>query len=489
MNSKKNVSSLSDHKLLKKKGIIVTPFNDALRDKMTLTSWTEDRMPEYLWLGLILILYGRTEGFSKAGQILYEISNSVTSLSQPKLSSILKLPDKDQKIIYEIIKKIVDRGVFAPLTVLYRNNSYPLFNEYFYEAQLKVEDRIKILLDAVKIYTPHQSNEATDLRFLSLGLLLFSGRLYLPRGPASDAFKEYPYTNHDDEKMRRYRPTIRASEGAGAFMEQDIGFRDRFWRDIGMITPCNPVMINFDENHDDYKDFIGECQKVLEFVLSSNKDKSLSEDRFQVIIGSVNYSLKIFIEIIERSLSASILGRHGLRTLIEIYIMLKYLQKKESDNPKIWMEYKLYGISKYKLILLKARESKLDGTSHFIPPIAEALVNEIRWEELIDVDLKYFDKQGIREKSIEVGEKELYDLFYDYDSNFSHGLWGAIRESSMLHCDNAAHRYHSIPDIYSMQSLPDVKSESFMILKKILLIFAHTYTFPKSMLPQLADEI
>ena len=131
MNSKKNVSSLSDHKLLKKKGIIVTPFNDALRDKMTLTSWTEDRMPEYLWLGLILILYGRTEGFSKAGQILYEISNSVTSLSQPKLSSILKLPDKDQKIIYEIIKKIVDRGVFAPLTVLYRNNSYPLFNEYF----------------------------------------------------------------------------------------------------------------------------------------------------------------------------------------------------------------------------------------------------------------------------------------------------------------------------------------------------------------------
>jgi hypothetical protein len=39
-----------------------------------------------------------------------------------------------------------------------------------------------------------------------------------------------------------------------------------------------------------------------------------------------------------------------------------------------------------------------------------------------DPEEPYFDKQGIREKSIEVGEKLLFDLFYDYDSNFAHGL-------------------------------------------------------------------
>ena len=78
--------------------------------------------------------------------------------------------------------------------------------------------------------------------------------------------------------------------------------------------------------------------------------------------------------------------------------------------------------------------------------------------------LKYFDKLGIREKSNEVGEKDLYDLFYDYDSSFAHALWGAIRESAMLPCDNAGHQYHSIPDIYANQKLPDIKADSFKII-------------------------
>lgn len=32
----------------------------------------------------------------------------------------------------------------------------------------------------------------------------------------------------------------------------------------------------------------------------------------------------------------------------------------------------------------------------------------------------------------EVGEEELYKLFYDYDSSFEYGLWGAVRESALL---------------------------------------------------------
>jgi len=162
--------------------------------------------------------------------------------------------------------------------------------------------------------------------------------------------------------------------------------------------------------------------------------------------------------------------------------------KKESEKPNIWEEYKLYGIGKYKLILLKSRETNLDKSSHLIPPIIDALVNEIKWEEFTDVDLKYFDKQSIREKSIEVDEKELYDLYYDYDSNFSHGLWGAIRESTMLHCNNATHMYHSMPDINLNQQLPDVKSDSSIIIKKIFLLLKNNYEFPKSLLSQLDDK-
>ncbi|MDO8261338.1 MAG: DUF5677 domain-containing protein, partial [Candidatus Magasanikbacteria bacterium] len=156
----------------------------------------------------------------------------------------------------------------------------------------------------------------------------------------------------------------------------------------------------------------------------------------------------------------------------------KYLLKNETENPDIWKEYKAYGIGKYKLILLKARETELEKTSHFIPPIADAIVNEHIFEEFTDIDLKYFDKLGIRDKSIEVGEKELYDLFYDYDSSFSHGLWGAIRESAMLPCDNACHQYHCIPDIYANQSLPDVKSDSVKIIKQLFFLLTTVYEIP-----------
>lgn len=479
MNEREN-SRLRHHKLHKKQGIIATPFNDKLRDKLELSSWTNDRMPEYLWLGLILIYYGRKKGIQKASHILLEISISIKSLLQPRFSMILSLSHDDQKKVYEIILRFIDKKVLAPLTVLYKNRTYPIFNEYFFITHSTVESRINTLSKAIKLYSPHQSNEATDLRFLAMSLLVFNKKIHIAKGMdiVPKTFQEYPYTDHKEEKMRTYRPTIRSMEGMH-FVDDNIEFTNRFWRDIGMITPCKPIRIKFDENKEDYNEFISECQKALEYVLYSNKEKSLTEDKFDVIIGSTNYALKIFTEINNNALGNSILGRHGIRTITEIFIMLKYLLKKEEKQPKIWEEYKLYGISKYKLILLKARETEIDKTSHFVSPIADIIVNEILWEEFIDVDLKYFDKQGIREKSIEAGEKELYDILYDYDSSFSHGLWGAIRESTMLHCSNADHKYHSVPDIYSNQNLPDVKSDSIKIMKKVFSVLAENYDIPK----------
>ena len=331
------------------------------------------------------------------------------------------------------------------------------------------------------MYSPHQSNEATDLRFLSLSLLLFNGKIVVSTEAKGtiEALKKYPYTEHDDEIMRWYRPAIRSTEIGMTLEEYNTEFSYKFWREFGMITPCNPIKIEFPENTTDYKEFTTDCRKVLEYVFYSNKEKSLMDDKFDVIVGSINYALKIFAEMNDKVLGNSILGRHGIRTIIEVYIMLKYLLKREAEQAKIWEEYKLYGISKYKLVLLKARESDtLDETSHFAQPVVDALVNEIRWEEFIDVDLNYFDKQGVRDKSIDVGEKELYDLFYDYDSSFSHGMWGAVRESSMLHCNSADHQFHAVPDIYDNQNLPDVKSDSYKIMMLLYTFLAGLYDIP-----------
>ena len=54
-------SKLSDHKF--KKGEFITPINSLpmMQEFEDEKSWTYGRMPEYLWIGLILKYFGREE--------------------------------------------------------------------------------------------------------------------------------------------------------------------------------------------------------------------------------------------------------------------------------------------------------------------------------------------------------------------------------------------------------------------------------------------
>ena len=98
---------------------------------------------------------------------------------------------------------------------------------------------------------------------------------------------------------------------------------------------------------------------------------------------------------------------------------------------------------------------------------------------MLDMDTRYFGNKSIRDKAIEVDEKDLYDYYYDYDSAFEHGLWGAIRESSMLKCNNASHMYHCIADIQDQQKLPSVWYDCKMIYRKITDVLVSVYGLPE----------
>lgn len=257
MTSEKNVSSLSDHKLYSRQGRVVTPFNDSLGGQLTLSSWAKERMPQYLWLGLILMEYGREEGFEKAGAILKNISKQITTLSKPQISQIFGLSNDEQVSVFQIILDQIEPFVLSPLTILYRAKDHPEFNEAFNVPEICFEERLKRLVNAIEVYSPHQSNEATDLRFLTLALHVFGGKIHISKDApiALESLSNYPYTSHDDEKMKMYRPTIRAMEGS--FGESETSdFISGFWKGIGMITRCSPIQMTHDENTFDYRPFI-----------------------------------------------------------------------------------------------------------------------------------------------------------------------------------------------------------------------------------------
>lgn len=161
--------------------------------------------------------------------------------------------------------------------------------------------------------------------------------------------------------------------------------------------------------------------------------------------------------------------------------------KNETSHDNIWRDYQLYGIGLYKLVLARHRESGVADESHFDEKYVEALVNEFKGEEFIDMDTKYFDKQNIRLKAESVDEKNLYGLYYDYDSSFEHGLWGAIRESSLLKCNNPAHQYHCVPDIEDRTRLKTVLPDCVMVMNKTVSFLNELYCIPEQLLNEVIN--
>lgn len=480
-------SKLNEHKV--KKGKVITPWNNLLGDTLSLNSWAKERLPEYIWLALIHYHYGRSESITILHSILEKFVANDIHIGRPKLSSILNLDVEKRINAFQIISDSVDKSVLSPLTLILRRKKHPEFNDFFYVNEVMVEDKIERINYVMENYADHQSYEATDLRYMVIMNLSMNGSIQINSGVdiAADALRYYSAHDHNDEIMQMYRSAIRSIEVID-FEGTNREFVNAFKKELAMVTQCNPVYIDLDNGYSINEDLIQDISKALELNVSINKENLITDSKYEVMIGSIYYSLKILKEILELGKGTSILGRHGIRTIIEVYIMMKYMVKQEKDNSNIWTEYKLYGIGKYKMILLKSRESD-NEMEHFVEPIANAIVNEIQSEEFTDVDLTYFDKKGIREKCIFVNEKLLYDLYYDYDTNYTHGLWGAVRESSMLVCDNPSHYYHSVPDINFHQKLPSVIKDCEFVFFKLLNIFHHQYELPGWFLEKYGEKI
>lgn len=462
-------STLKQHKYSKELKIIQPPLLSI--SGVTTTSWLNDRLPEYLWLGLILMNFDRTEGIKIACKILEEISKINNDLIRPKFSSILSLSNTQQINIYEIICAQTAHQCLSPLTVIYRNSEYPIFNEYFNICQITFNERLNLINKAIKQYYNHQSYFATDLRYVISTMLIFQKKLHIAPNCSNvaEALQFYPFTNHDDEKMKSYRPAIRTLEMSDFEKNQNTTFVETFWAEIGLKNECQLTIIGQDDTMTEinYSEYIKEYQERLKHLISEQKKLSISDDKFQVILGTITYALKIFNELVDCNLGDGVLGRNAFRTTLESYVNLKYLILLEKENSNVWKEYKFYGIGKYKFALLKNRENQESGTIHFNEPLIDAIVNEDIWEEFISIDPNFFDKKSIKEKFKEVGELQLYETCYEYDNNFVHGFWGAVRESSMLHCNNASHRYHSTPDVTFQQKMPCVYSDIKMIMDKL----------------------
>lgn len=480
-------SKLSEHTF--KKGKFITPFNSisVMQELSDEKSWTYGRMPEYLWIGLVLKHFGRDVGLSKLFSIISELHKLAPELYTARLSQILKLEPAVQLKIYNYISMVASKETLSPLTVILTSSKAPIFAECFYCPELSIEERCKILTETMRMIMDHQSNEATDIRFVALYFNLLSGKLHLLKDQM-DLLAIYPTSTHTEEIMRMARPTVRSLEMLILqFEDTDSKYLELFWRCISEMTECSIYSMVFPEETRDIAIYMENLHEVFTYLSELFIASAPLDEKMNVILGIATYSYKRLKECYEHSLFNTISGRSCIRVLIEDYIMMKYLVKNESLHENIWRDYQLYGLGQYKLVLARYRENGALEQSHFDTRYIEALVNEFKEEEFIDMDTKYFDKQNIRLKAESVDEKVLYGLYYDYDSAFEHGLWGAIRESSLLKCNNPAHKYHCVPDVEDANRLKTVLPDCVMVMNKTLVFLNDLYGIPERLLNEVIN--
>ena len=475
-----NSAKLSQHKF--KKGKFIAPFNDGpFKDNLKENPWLLNRMPEYLWLSLILHHYGRHQGLFKVRDILKMLLKYAPDLNLPRMSDILSLPIEIQRQIYTEIKEIIDPSILIPLTAVITNSHYPEFANQFV-APIDVPTRIDTLNSVMSQYSFHQSNEATDIRFLVLSFLIFANRLYYPQ---IDLLLMYPNLSHDHELMRMIRPSIRAAEIAmpDVMTSEKEQYLSIFWNGVSKMSDCELFYIDVDDNPPQTTEFMNCVKSQLEFYTELFQATRPMDNKMLVLLGIATYSYKRLLEVVEHNLYHTIAGRSTIRVLIEDYIMMKYLLKHEKEHDDIWTEYQYYGIGQYKLVVERYLEKKCDlPQSHVRYDYIDLLVSEYKNKDFIDMDTSYFGKKGIRDKAIDVDEKALYDFFYDYDSAFEHGLWGAIRESSLVKCNTPSHQYHCVPDIENNQKMQSIWPDCMDIMNRTLAILHQEYSVPRHLL-------
>jgi hypothetical protein len=472
-----------------KKGKFITTLNDPSLN-ISFSKWNLERLPEYIWIGFILDYYGRKEGIKKIYEICTILHDIAESISLPKLSEIFSLNDADQSRFYQEMLKIISKDVFAPLTLIFTYSRYPLFSQNFASPEISMGDRLNKIMDILRKTSDHQSELSTDIRYVVLCYLSLSNKLHLANQEQVDLLTQYPLMKHDNPVMQHARPFIRASEGAVSGMDTSANNEHAsfFWESVSKMTECKLIKIQFEEEKRDTYQYTQYLQDIFSYLSEVFTKTSPLDNKMLVLLGIATYSFKRVKEVSDHKLNNTIAGRSSVRVLIENYIMIKYLLKNESSREDIWNEFQEYGIGQFKLIVERSREqAPVRENSHVDYKYLEILVRGFKNEMFLDMETKYFDNRNIREKAKIIDENQLYGLYYDYDSAFEHGLWGAIRESSLLICNNPLHQYHCIPDINNEQNLKSVWPDCVMVMNKTINVLDEIYGIPDALLRGILD--
>lgn len=458
-------STIKQHKQIGKE--LVPPFmQEPLGSIMHLCSWSKERLPDYIWIGILRNSCNNKKDYFKKFYHLKEYMLKTLEEPTDKFSTILKLKREDKISLFEKIKEVFGDKVLDPIIIV--SNFDKDLRDSFLDKSNTNNKRISTINEIIKKMYDRHCDFAMDVRYSAL--ILKTNKIYFPSNDMiiKDAIQKYPLLENDNPLIDMYKTSLSSLEGMD-FFDSTYDYSKYFYEEMYLMTDCNPKIIVYPKTGD-IDLLTTKIRELKKLILKSEEIKS--DDKRDVIVGNIVYIYKIVKEIIDNNLYDSIVSRFILRTITEVIVNIKFLCSQEKDNPDIWEAFKDYGNSKYKMIYKRIEEGTTlnDNCKHFDEVMLKLLANETKSEEFLKVSFKDFADKNVRQKFILVDEKDLYDTYYDYDTCFTHGYWGAIRESSLLTCDNPAHNYHSVADTECNQKLINCCDDLIFLIDKIIVI-------------------
>lgn len=474
--SGRSASSLADHR---RTGKTLTPPFMRYR-RVTLSAWSDDRLPEMLWACLLLATLPRRQVIG----IMQRIATTTLEWTRQTAnkpeglgithSALAELPQELRtKVMAIICQDLPARRALAPLLLFPELPGYSIWEESL--DRLDVEPDWPPLMQAVARTLYHQSQEATDARWMKVFFSLAAGQLHLPSEDSVREIVEYP----DYGDQHAVRPTIRAGEGAMTGLQNMEGpstnWPTTFWAKCLDETPCmrrvpaqsTPVIPPAGTTTQQ----ISSVRNNLIQHQFATLETTATDPRHDTSFGTALYSLSILEELLRIGAATSITARFALRTLLECAVTLAYLA--HEDAPDLWKSYRVYGAGQAKLALLKLEED--EGPPQYVTlGELEELANEDVWQEFVEINLGHWDRTTILRMADKAGIRPLYDRYYPWTSAYLHGHWSAIRDSSLQHCMNPLHRLHRVPRS-SARPLPDVLVDACAIVDETLSVLANLY--------------
>ena len=433
-----NKTRLQGHSLKGKQ--LVAPFNQpSSRLNFEFSLWHE-RMPHILWLGLVFTSLPRAKAIFEIKLISKYIfeHDAKDSLDDLTMCGIENL---DSQFRDDLIKKICSSpDVSAALSPMLWFDTLPnrgIWSKYLPEAPANAE---LILKESFTTLLSRDSTAVTDsLWGVAMGSCV-SGKMSSGSGLKEFVNKIFNYPDESDH----IQGFLRANELATSGLHTESQWVETCWEELWSKSECVPAVrsegaVKIDQvTHEN----INAMTKSLRRHWSETRLTTGLDTKHDAVFGMSFFSLRILNEVISIGNSVSVLGRLGLRTIVETWINLAYLTQMDRDEE--WESWRSYGSGQAKLADMKFET--LDLPEYMDIDSIRWIASEDRASEYNDVNIGDWSRKDLRRRSLESDLKETYDSFYQWNSTYTHGSWGAVRETCFDICINPLHRFHLLPD-------------------------------------------